>query len=98
MLSILTLARTFDPSNYKVGQRIHFPMATGKRVEQQTLIFRGKEKWKNHQCLVFSLLDYEEQGKDKEMLRFYVTDDTRHLPVRIDFYLRFGTAKAYYKF
>jgi hypothetical protein len=45
--------------------------------------------------LVFSLLDYEEKNHDEELLRFYVTDDARHMPVRIDFYLRFGTAKAY---
>lgn len=101
MLSILALARSFDTSNYKVGQRIHFPMATGKKVEMQTLIYRGKEDWKandknTYRCLVFSLLDYEETKKEKELLRFYVTDDQRHLPVRIDFYLKFGTAKAFF--
>ena len=100
MLSILSLARTFNTSDYRVGQRIHFPMATGKKVEQQTLVYRGKEDFEAndntiYRCLVFSLLDYEVQGKDKELLRFYVTDDTRHIPVRIDFYLRFGTAKAF---
>ena len=100
MLSILSLARTFNTADYRVGQRIHFPMATGKKVEQQTLVYRGKEDFEandnnNYRCLVFSLLDYEVQGKDKELLRFYVTDDTRHIPVRIDFYLRFGTAKAF---
>ena len=100
MLSILSLARSFDASHYTVGQRIHFPMATGKKVEEQTLIYRGKEDFEAnddniYRCLVFSLLDYEEKGKDKELLRFYVTDDARHLPVRIDFYLRFGTAKAF---
>ena len=100
MLSILSLARSFDPKDYKIGQRIRFPMATGKKVEEQTLVYRGKKDWtandKNtYRCLVFSLLDYEEKSKDKELLRFYVTDDTRHMPVRIDFYLRFGTAKAY---
>ena len=101
MLSILSLARSFDPKGYKVGHRIHFPMATGKKVEQQTLVYRGKEDFKandknTYRCLVFSLLDYEETKKDKELLRFYVTDDQRHLPIRIDFYLRFGTAKAFY--
>ena len=100
MLSILSLARSFNPTQYKIGQRIHFPMATGKKVEEQTLIYRGKKDWKandgkKYHCLVFSLLDYEEKTKEKELLRFYVTDDARHLPVRIDFYLRFGTAKAY---
>lgn len=101
MLSILALARSFDTSNYSVGQRIHFPMATGKKVEMQTLIYRGKEDWKandknTYRCLVFSLLDYEEKTKEKELLRFYVTDDQRHLPIRIDFYLKFGTAKAFF--
>ena len=100
MLSILSLARTFNTADYRVGQRIHFPMATGKKVEQQTLVYRGKEDFEAndnniYRCLVFSLLYYEVQGKDKELLRFYVTDDTRHIPVRIDFYLRFGTAKAF---
>ena len=75
-------------------------MATGKKVEEQTLVYRGKKEWKanddkRYSCLVFSLLDYEEKNKEKELLRFYVTDDARHMPVRIDFYLKFGTAKAY---
>lgn len=101
MLSILALARSFDPSNYKVGQKIHFQMATGRKVEEQTLIYMGKENFKanddvTYRCLVFSLLDYEEKEKSKELLRFYVTDDKNHLPIRIDFYLKFGTAKAFY--
>lgn len=100
MLSILALARTFSSKDYKPGHRIHFPMATGKKVEEQTLIYRGKKDWKandgkTYHCLIFSLLDYEEKTKEKELLRFYVTDDQRHTPVRIDFYLKFGTAKAY---
>jgi len=101
MLSILLRARSFDMKDIKVGQKIYFPMATGKKVEKQTLIYRGKEEFKandgvTYRCLVFSLLDYEVKKKEKEMLRFYVTDDDNHLPVRIDFYLKFGTAKAYF--
>ena len=102
MLSILLRARSFDASNYRKGQKIHFLMATGKKVEKQTLIYKGKENFKanddvTYRCLVFSLLDYDEKDKEKELLRFYVTDDTNHLPLRIDFYLKFGTAKAYFK-
>lgn len=101
MLSILSLARSFDPKNYYVGQKINFPMTTGKKVEQQTLIYKGKKNWKandknTYRCLVFSLLDYEEGTKDKELLRFYITDDKNHLPVRIDFFLKFGSAKAFF--
>ena len=114
MLSILSLARNWSVASTdkktslptsstlkgNIGERIHFPMATGKKVETQTLVYRGKKDWKandgkTYHCFVFSLLDYEEKDKDKELLRFFVTDDQRHLPVRIDFYLKFGTAKAY---
>lgn len=99
MLSILSIARSFDPKDYKVGQKINFPMATGKKVETQTLIYQGKKNWKanddkTYRCLVFSLLDYE--NPKKELLKFYVTDDLNHLPIRIDFFLKFGTAKAFY--
>ena len=38
MLSILAQARSYDPKDYKVGQKILFPMATGRRVEEQSLI------------------------------------------------------------
>lgn len=101
MLSILNVARSFDASGYKKGHRIHFPMATGKKVEEQILIYQGKEEFEanddvTYRCLVFTLLDYEEKDKEKELLRFYITDDANHLPVRIDFFLKFGTAKAFY--
>ena len=43
MLSILGQARSWRAEDYKVGDKIHFPMATGRRVEQQTLIYRGIE-------------------------------------------------------
>ena len=46
MLSILAQARSYDPSDYKVGDKIKFPMATGRKVEEQTLIYRGKENVK----------------------------------------------------
>lgn len=101
MLSILNVARSFDPSSYTEGHRLRFPMATGKKVELQTLIYKGKKMFKandgvTYRCLVFSLLDYDVKDREKELLRFYVTDDLNHMPVRIDFYLRFGTAKAYF--
>lgn len=44
MLSILAQARSYDPADYKIGDRIQFPMATGRKVEEQTLIYRGKRR------------------------------------------------------
>ena len=100
MLSILLQARSFDPTSYKKGQKILFPMATGRRIEEQTLIYRGKKNFKaendvKYRCLVFSLVEYDKKNKEKEVITFYVTDDKNHLPVRLDLYLNFGSAKAF---
>lgn len=100
MLSILLQARSFDPTHYKKGDKIHFPMATGTRVEEQTLIYRGKKNFKaendvKYRCLVFSLVEYNKKGKEEEVITFYVTDDKNHLPVRLDLFLNFGSAKAF---
>lgn len=101
MLSILLQARSFDATEYAVGHKILFAMATGTRVEEQTLIYRGKKDFKaengvKYRCLVFSLVEYK-KGKEKEVITFYVTDDKNHLPVRLDLYLNFGSAKAFLK-
>lgn len=101
MLSILAQARSYDPKDYKVGDKILFPMATGRRVEEQTLIYRGKENVKAnndtiYRCLVFSFVEYK-KGKEKEVITFFVSDDRNHLPIRLDMYLNFGSAKAFFK-
>lgn len=101
MLSILLQARSYDPTEYKPGQKILFSMATGRAVEKQTLIYRRKENYKaengvTYRCLVFSLVEYVgEEKKEKEVITFYITDDRNHLPVRLDMYLNFGSAKAF---
>ena len=104
MLSILQRARSFDPKDYKVGEKIHFQMATGRKVEKQTLIYRGKKKFEAedddetvYRCLVFSLVEYDKKGREQEVITFYITDDLNHLPVRLDLYLNFGSAKAFLK-
>lgn len=101
MLSILAQARSFDPKDYVVGQRIKFPMATGRKVEEQTLIYRGvknitAENDTTYRCLLFSLVEYK-NNKEKEVITFYITDDKNHLPVRLDLFLNIGSAKAYLK-
>lgn len=101
MLSILSQARSYDPKDYKVGDKILFPMATGRRVEEQTLIYRGRQEVKAnndtiYRCLVFSFVEYK-KGKEKEVITFFVSDDRNHLPIRLDMYLNFGSAKAFFK-
>lgn len=102
MLSILAQARSFDPENYKLGEKILFPMATGRRVEEQTLIYRGKKNVEanndvTYRCLVFSFVEYDKDGDEKEVITFFVSDDLNHLPIRLDMYLNFGSAKAFLK-
>jgi hypothetical protein len=37
----------------------------------------------------------QEDGKFKRIVDFYVTDDNNHIPVRLDMFLKFGSAKAF---
>ena len=102
MLSILAQARSYDPKDYKVGDRINFPMATGRKVEEQTLIYRGKKNIEAsndtiYRCLIFSFVEYDKKGKEEEVITFYVSDDQNHLPIRLDMFLHFGSAKAFLK-
>jgi hypothetical protein len=102
MLSILARARSFNANDYKVGDRILFPMTTGRRVEEQTLIYRGKQNIdanddRTYRCLVFSFVEYDKKGKEKEVITFFISDDRNHLPIRLDMYLNFGSAKAFLK-
>ena len=102
MLSIMLQARSLDPSKFEPGQKLLFSMATGRKIEKQTLIYRRKENYKaendiTYRCLVFSLVEYDKKGKEKEVITFYVTDDKNHLPVRLDMYLNFGSAKVFLK-
>ena len=75
MLSILAQARSYDPNDYTIGQKINFPMATGRRVEEQTLIYRGMKNIKaendtTYRCLVFSFVEYTDKDKEKEVITF----------------------------
>ena len=99
--TILGQARSWRAEDYKVGDKIHFPMATGRRVEQQTLIYRGIENVEakddhTYRCLVFSFVEYDEKGKENEVITFFISDDDNHLPIRLDMYLSFGSAKAFF--
>lgn len=100
MVSMLQRARSFNADGMKVGHRINFLMVDGNSCEWKTIVYRGKKKFKmenqptTYRCLVFSFLE-KEDGKEKEIVTFYITDDKNHLPVRLDMNLNFGTAKAF---
>lgn len=102
MICQLNRARSLSAKDLTPGQKIKFLMAEGKRVKQQTLIFRKRDTFKaddgtKYKCLVLSFVEYGSDGKEKEIITFYVTDDDNHLPVRLDLNLKFGSAKAFLK-
>lgn len=100
MVSMMLNARSFDATNFKVGDKIKFPMVDNGKVKEETLVYRGKKTFKmddsniKYRCLVFSFVEYK-SGKEKEVITFYITDDKNHLPVRLDMFLKFGSAKAF---
>ena len=100
MMSIFLRARNFDASTLKEGDVIPLPISDAKRLSNSWLKYRGKEKFKMNgskekfRCLVFSFIEREDE-KNKELIRFYVTDDDNHIPVRLDMFLSFGSAKVF---
>ncbi|MBP1541028.1 MAG: DUF3108 domain-containing protein [Prevotella sp.] len=100
MMSVYLRARNFDASKLKEGDKIPLPIADGHKIANTWLKYNGKAdvKMKNnddkYRCLVFSFME-RENGHNHELIRFYITDDSNHLPVRLDMFLSFGSAKAY---
>ena len=100
MMSILLRARNFDATKMKKGEVIPMPVSDASRLNNSWLEFRGRENYKMNdskekfRCLVFSFYE-RDNGKSKELIRFWVTDDQNHIPVRLDMFLSFGSAKAY---
>lgn len=102
MMSIFLRARNFDASKFTVGENVPMPISDAKRLSNSWLKYQGKETFEmedtkqKFRCLVFSFIERED-GKNHELIRFYVTDDANHIPVRLDMFLSFGSAKAFLK-
>ena len=102
MMSIFLRARNFDASKLKEGENIAMPITDASSLKNSWLKYRGKETFKiegtneKFRCLVFSFIERED-GKNHELIRFFVTDDQNHIPVRLDMFLSFGSAKAFLK-
>ena len=100
MMSIFLRARNFDTSKLRKGENIPMPISDARHLSNSWLKYGGKTtlKMKNSnakfRCLIFSFIERED-GKNHELIRFFVTDDKNHLPVRLDMFLSFGSAKAY---
>lgn len=102
MMSIFLRARNFDTSGLKKGDVIPLPMSDAKGIIDSWLTYQGRENFeiegtgKKFRCQVFSFMERED-GKESEIIKFYITDDANRIPVRLDMFLKFGTAKAFLK-
>lgn len=101
MVSIMGWARSLATTNLKPGQRFDFPLASGKQVEEGTLIYQGVKNLEakdghTYRTLIYSYITHRD-GKESEIIKFYVSDDPCHLPLRLDLSLKFGTARVYFK-
>ena len=99
MMNIFLRARSFNPEGWKSGYDINFIIADGNDTLSAILRYQGKsnikaDNGKKYRCLELSYIETKD-GKEKEIARFFVTDDTNHVPIRIDMNLKFGTAKAF---
>ncbi len=99
MMNIFLCARSYDPASWKVGHSVNIPLADGDHVIPAILKYRGKETVKadnglKYRCLSLSYIE-KEDNKMKEIVRFFITDDENHIPIRLDMFLRFGSAKAF---
>ena len=91
MMSVYLRARNFEATTLKVGDKIPLPIADASDIANSWLKYNGitNVKMKNSdtkfRCLVFSFIERED-GKNHELIRFYITDDKNHLPVRLDMF------------
>ena len=74
-------------------------MIDGNSCEPARIVYRGKSNIKGdngvkYRCLQLSYMELDD-GKYKRIVDFYVTDDSNHIPVRLDMFLKFGSAKAF---
>ncbi len=101
MLNLFLRARSFSPKGWKKGYVLSLQVADGNGTEKGQLTYEGIEtikadNGKKYRCLA---LTYAEWSKRKQkyvkISTFYVTDDSNHIPIRIDLFLNFGAAKAF---
>lgn len=99
MLNSFQRIRNFNTDGWKVGHTENIYIAGGSELTKARLVYKGKktvkaDNGKKYQCLIITYNELEDK-KYKEIVRFYVTDDKRHIPIRLDLNLKFGSAKAF---
>ncbi|EFL46682.1 hypothetical protein HMPREF9296_0347 [Prevotella disiens FB035-09AN] len=99
MMSIFLRARSFNPTSWKKGYVVNFPLVDGSSTHSARIIYDGKttikaDNNKKYRCLELSYYEYDD-NKWRNIASFFVTDDNNHIPIRLDMRLKFGSAKAF---
>ena len=100
MMSIFLRARSFNPTGWRSGHDVDFPISDGDGTQPARLRYEGKTNIKadnghTYRCLKLAYMESKDGGEYKKIVDFYVTDDANHVPVRLDMHLKFGAAKAF---
>lgn len=96
IMSMIAFAQNIDTSNRELGSTENLPMVNGNKVVQQYLVYIGNKKIKaddgcTYDCMIISIRDYS-KGKERETVKAYVTNDSKHTPVQLDIILSTGTS------
>ena len=96
MMSMIAFTQNIDTSDSELGRTETLPMVNGNMVAQQYLVYTGNKKIKaddgrTYDCMVISIRDYI-NGKERETVKAYVTNDSKHSPVQLDIILATGTS------
>ena len=96
LLSMIAFTQKIDTSDSQLGRTESLPMVNGNTVVQQYLVYTGNKNVKaddgrTYNCMIISIRDYKE-GKERETVKAYVTNDTKHTPVQLDIILGTGTS------
>jgi len=95
LMSMIAFTQKIDTSDSEPGRTESLPMVNGNMVVQQYLVYTGNKKVKadngrTYDCMIISIRDYKE-GKERETVKAYVTNDAKHTPVQLDIILGAGT-------
>lgn len=95
LMSMISFAQKINTNGIEPGYTQTLHMVNGNMVVQQYLVYTGDKKikadnGKTYNCMIISIRDRKE-GKERETVKAYVTNDSHHAPIQLDIILGSGT-------
>lgn len=100
MMSIFLRARSFNPTGWAKGYDVNFRIVDGNSEYPAKIKYQGKQNIKaddghTYRCLKLAYMENEHGKGFKKIVDFFISDDSNHIPIRLDMHLKFGSAKAF---